>query len=147
MFHGLKICHLLPIIKRIIPIRLSNHHVIPFVCVFSMIIIEISYLVLVMCSVHVYSVNFLYMEHPEMEIVRHLCLELPVKEAYLPRPAGGAVEIDWQLLSPVTMVWVDHGLIMVQNMCAIKITISISVSLLSLLLYIEIRKLTSNLRF
>ena len=67
-----------------------------------MIIAGIPYLVLVMCSAHVCTVNFLYIEHPEMEIVPHLCLELPVKEAYLPRPEGGTVEIDWQLLSPVT---------------------------------------------
>ena len=42
------------------------------------------------------------MTHPKMKIVPPLCLELPGTEAYMPRPEGGAVEIDWQLLSPVT---------------------------------------------
>ena len=37
-----------------------------------------------------------------MKIVNPLCLELPGKETYMSRPEGGAVEIDWQLLSPVT---------------------------------------------
>ena len=32
----------------------------------------------------------------------HLCLKLPVQEAYLPRPKCAAIEKDWQLLSPVT---------------------------------------------
>ena len=44
----------------------------------------------------------LYVGHSEMKMVPHLCLKLPVKEAYLPRPECGAVEIDWQLFSPVT---------------------------------------------
>ena len=39
-----------------------------------------------------------------MKILPHLCLELPVQEAYLPRPECTAVEIDWQLLIPVTTV-------------------------------------------
>ena len=37
-----------------------------------------------------------------MKTVPPLCLELPGKEVHMPRPDGGAVEIDWQLLSPVT---------------------------------------------
>ena len=45
---------------------------------------------------------FLYVGHSHETILPCLCLELPVKEAYLPRPEWGAVEIDWQLLSPVT---------------------------------------------
>ena len=31
-----------------------------------------------------------------MKIKPPLCLELPGKEAYMTKPAGGAVEIDWQ---------------------------------------------------
>ena len=62
------------------------------------------YLVLVMCTEHVYSVNFLCVDHPKMKIVPSLCLELPGKEACMPRPEGGTFEIDWQLLSPVTPV-------------------------------------------
>ena len=38
-----------------------------------------------------------------MKILPYLCLELPVQEVYLPRPECAAVEIDWQLLSPVSM--------------------------------------------
>ena len=67
-----------------------------------MIIAGIPYLVLVMSTAHVYSANILYMDHPEMKIVPPLCLELPGKEAHMPWPDGGTVEIDWQLLSPVT---------------------------------------------
>ena len=69
-----------------------------------MIIAGIPYLVLVICSACVCTVNFLYVEHTEIEIVPLLCLELPVKEAYLSRPEGGEVEIGCQLLSPVTPV-------------------------------------------
>ena len=43
------------------------------------------------------------MAQPKMKIMLPLCLEWPDKEVYMPRPDGGAVEIDWQLLSPVTM--------------------------------------------
>ena len=46
----------------------------------------------------------LYVDHPKMKILPHLCLELPVQEAYLPRPECAAMEIDWQLLSPVTLL-------------------------------------------
>ena len=56
-----------------------------------------------MSTVHVYSLNILCVDCPKMEIMPSLCLELPGKEAYMPRPEGGTVEIDWQLLSPVTM--------------------------------------------
>ena len=67
-----------------------------------MIIASIPYLVLVMSTVHVYSVNILYVPCPKMKIMLPLCLEWPGKEAYMPKPDGGAVKIDWQLLSPVT---------------------------------------------
>ena len=55
-----------------------------------------------MSTAHVYSVNILYMAHPKIKVMPPLCLVLPDKEAYMPRPDGGTVEIDWQLLSPVT---------------------------------------------
>ena len=48
------------------------------------------------------SVNLLYVGHSEIKIVPYLCLMMPVKKAYLPGPEFGAVETDWQLLSPVT---------------------------------------------
>ena len=82
--------------------RLSNHHEISFVCVFSIITAAIPHMVLVMCTAHVYSANILPGPCPKVEIVPHVCLELPGKEAYMPRSARGVVEIDWQLLSPVT---------------------------------------------
>ena len=69
-----------------------------------MIIAAIPYLVLVMSTAHVYSVNILYVPHPKMKIMPPLCLEWADKEAYMPRPDGGTVEIDWQLLSPVTLL-------------------------------------------
>ena len=55
-----------------------------------------------MSTAHVYSANILSGPCPKMKIVPPLYLELPGKEAYMPRPEGGAVEIHWQLLSPVT---------------------------------------------
>ena len=55
-----------------------------------------------MSTSHVYSANILSRPHPKIKIVPPLCLVLPGKEAYMPSPEGGAVEIDWQLLSPVT---------------------------------------------
>ena len=57
---------------------------------------------LLISTEHVYSVNVLSLAHPKMKILPHLCLELPVQKVYLPRPECAAVEIDWQLLSPVT---------------------------------------------
>ena len=41
---------------------LTKHHQISFVCVFLMIFAAISYLVLVMSTVHVYSANILHVE-------------------------------------------------------------------------------------
>ena len=61
-------------------------------------------MVLVMSTAYVYSANILSWPCPKMKIVPPLCLELPGKEAYMPRPDGSAVEIDWQLLSPVFVV-------------------------------------------
>ena len=60
------------------------------------------YVVLVISTAHVYSANILSGPCPKMKKIPHLCLDLIGKEAYLPRTAGGTVEIDWQLLSAVT---------------------------------------------
>ena len=46
---------------------------------------------------------FLYMGHSILSILPHLCLNFPVKEAYLPRPNWGEVDLDWQLSSPVVI--------------------------------------------
>ena len=66
-----------------------------------MITAIIPYMVLVMCTAHVYSSNILSGTHPKMIKMSHLCLDLMGKEACMARPAGGAVELDWLLLSPV----------------------------------------------
>ena len=50
----------------------------------------------------------LYVGHSFLTILLHLCLDFPVQEAYLPRPECGAVDLDGQLLSPVTT---DHGFV------------------------------------
>ena len=60
-----------------------------------MIIAEMPYLVIVMCTAHVYSVNILYVPCPKMTNMPPLYLKLLGKEAYMPRPAGGIVEIDY----------------------------------------------------
>ena len=46
---------------------------------------------------------------PQLIKMSYLCLHWMGKEACMARPAGGAVEIDWQLLSPVTTYKDDYG--------------------------------------
>ena len=56
------------------------------------------------CTVEVHSLNFLYGHAHFYKKMPHLSLDSLGKEAYLPSwPAGGAVEKNWQLVSPVTM--------------------------------------------
>ena len=57
---------------------------------------------LLQCIAEVHSLNFLYVTYPQLKKIPHLSLDSLGKEAYLPRPAGGAVEKNWQLVSPVT---------------------------------------------
>ena len=64
---------------------------------------------LLIATKYVYSVNFFSVAHPKMKILPHFCLELPVQEAFLPGPECVAVEIDWQLLSPVTALLSKPG--------------------------------------
>ena len=40
---------------------------------------------------------------PTFTKMPHFSLDSLGKEAYLPRPAGGAAEKNWQLVSPVTV--------------------------------------------
>ena len=46
--------------------------------------------------------KYLVCDMPTIDKMPHLCLYLMGKEACMARPAGGAVQIAWQLLSPVT---------------------------------------------
>ena len=61
------------------------------------------------CIAQVHLSNILSVTCPQLIKMPHLCLHLMGKEACMARPAGGAVQIDWQLLSPVTAaVEKDH---------------------------------------
>ena len=55
------------------------------------------------CSAHVYSLNFLYVTRPLLLKMSLLSLDSLQKVGYLARPAGGAVENNRQLVSPVTV--------------------------------------------
>ena len=46
--------------------------------------------------------KFLVYDMPTIEKIPHLSLDSLGKEAFLPRPGGGAVEKNRQLVSPVT---------------------------------------------
>ena len=54
------------------------------------------------CSAQVHSLNLLYGTCPLLHKMPPLSLDSLHKEAYFPRPAGGAVEKNWQLVSPAT---------------------------------------------
>ena len=54
------------------------------------------------CSVHVYSLNMLYVTCLLLLKIPLMSLHSSQKVGYLARPAGGAVEKNRQLVSPVT---------------------------------------------
>ena len=56
------------------------------------------------CSVHVYSLNLLYVTHPLFLKMPLLSLHSLQKVGYLARPDGGAVGKNRQLVNPVTTV-------------------------------------------
>ena len=53
-------------------------------------------------TAQIHSANILSVTCPKKIKMPHLCLDLMGKEACMPRPECAAVEIDWQLLIPVT---------------------------------------------
>ena len=55
------------------------------------------------CSVQVHSLNLLYGTHPLLLKMPPLSLDSLQKVGHFPRPAGGAVEKNRQLVSPVTV--------------------------------------------
>ena len=62
---------------------------------------------LLISAEHVHSANILSVTCPKKIKMPHLCLDLMGKEACMLRPECAAVEIDWQLLSPVTPCFIE----------------------------------------
>ena len=55
------------------------------------------------CTAQVHSLNLLSVTCPQLIKMLHLCLDSLQKVACLSRPAGGAADQSWELVSPVTL--------------------------------------------
>ena len=99
----LKLC-LVPILKYCSQFVSSTPENYIFLCI-CIITCEFPYMGagnVMYCTVQVHSFNLLSVTHPHLKKMPHLCLDSLQKEACLARPARGAVDHSWQLVSPVT---------------------------------------------